>query len=468
MLCCGVVPGTRSKQDRAKHIAVVGFVLGLTLIVLLAAIGIGDAREATDAVARVEASHTAIEALDEIAALLGEAKSARRAYGLTGEASYKQIYVHAVTELPARLAKVGQLTADSATEQRWLAELQPVVTQRLARLEEQNAARERTGKEIILGDAVALENGKLDDTIRRITTAMIGEQRSLLEARERETERRLWRGEVVSAISAASACLLLLLAFGLLSREVLQRRRAEAATRAALVATEALNGELEAFSYSVSHDLRAPLRAIDGFSQALLEDNAAQLDDAGKQHLDRVRAASQRMAQLIDDLLGLSRVTRSRLEVVPVELTVLAEAVAADLRAANPGREIDLVIAPELGAHGDPRLLRIVFDNLLGNAFKFTAKRAHAHISVGVRSEAGERVYFVTDDGVGFDPQYSEKLFGAFQRLHDGVEFAGTGIGLATVQRIIRRHGGRIWATGEPDRGATFCFTLGVPETSPE
>ena len=459
------VSGTRSQQDHARHVALLGFVIGLALIVLLAVLGIGNAREASDAVARVESSHTAIEAIEAISARLGEAKSARRAYGLTGEATYRQIYKQAVAALSEGMLLIARLTADHPTLHGALVELAPVVTQRLARLEDQNLAREATGKEVLPTDTIAVENGKLDDTIRRLTTTMIAEERSLLETREQASRDRLGRGEIVGGIGAASACILLLLAFGLLSREVLQRRRAEAATRKALVATEALNSELEAFSYSVSHDLRAPLRAIDGFSQALLEDNAAQLDEGGKHHLDRVRSASQRMAQLIDDLLGLSRVTRSPLRSEGLELSELAEAALVDLREANRDRQVEVAIEGGLTAHGDPRLLRIVFDNLLGNAFKFTAKRPHAHIEVGARIEKGEYVYFVRDDGIGFDPQYAEKLFGAFQRLHDGREFAGTGIGLATVQRIVRRHGGRIWASSEPEHGATFSFTLGFPES---
>ncbi len=258
-------------------------------------------------------SHAAIEALDEVSARLGEAKSARRAYGLTGDVTYQRIYRQAVAAMPERVAAVASLTADSDVQQKSLGQLQPVVMERLARLEAQAAAREATGKEAAPDDVRALENGKLDDSIRRIVSTMVDEEHHLLEAREIASRDRLERGEFIVGISATSACILLLMAFGLVSREVRQRRRAEAATEVALVATKSINAELESFSYSVSHDLRAPLRAIDGFSQALLEDNAAQLDDDGRRHLDRVRAASQRMAQLIDDLLGLSRMTRTML-----------------------------------------------------------------------------------------------------------------------------------------------------------
>jgi len=369
------VSGTRSQQDHARHVALLGFVIGLALIVLLAVLGIGNAREASDAVARVESSHTAIEAIEAISARLGEAKSARRAYGLTGEATYRQIYKQAVAALSEGMLLIARLTADHPTLHGALVELAPVVTQRLARLEDQNLAREATGKEVLPTDTIAVENGKLDDTIRRLTTTMIAEERSLLETREQASRDRLGRGEIVGGIGAASACILLLLAFGLLSREVLQRRRAEAATRKALVATEALNSELEAFSYSVSHDLRAPLRAIDGFSQALLEDNAAQLDEGGKHHLDRVRSASQRMAQLIDDLLGLSRVTRSPLRSEGLELSELAEAALVDLREANRDRQVEVAIEGGLTAHGDPRLLRIVHRQASARAHR--GRRAH-------------------------------------------------------------------------------------------
>lgn len=228
----------------------------------------------------------------------------------------------------------------------------------------------------------------------------------------------------------------------------------------AKAATDAANRELEAFSYSVAHDLRAPLRSIDGFSQAVLEDCAEALDDTGKRHLGYVREAAQDMAALIDGLLSLSRVTRSELRREPIDLAGLARSVLAQLQRTAPGRVVETVVAENMTAHGDARLLRSVLENLLGNAWKFTRNRAAATIEVGSRKHNGECIYFVRDNGAGFDMAYADKLFGAFQRLHSAAEFEGTGIGLATVQRIVKRHGGRIWAESEVGRGATFFFTL--------
>lgn len=223
---------------------------------------------------------------------------------------------------------------------------------------------------------------------------------------------------------------------------------------------EAANKELEAFSYSVSHDLRAPLRGIDGFSQALLEDYSGQLDAQGKEYLERVRAGTQRMAQLIDDMLNLSRVTRGEMRRETVDLSDLALKIAAELQKTDPERKVDFVIAKRLSATGDARLLRIVLENLLTNAWKFTGKNPQAFIQIGVSQNNGPPVYFVRDDGAGFDMAYADKLFGVFQRLHGATDFKGTGIGLATVQRIIHRHGGRVWAEGKVGQGATFYFTL--------
>ena len=223
---------------------------------------------------------------------------------------------------------------------------------------------------------------------------------------------------------------------------------------------EAANKELEAFSYSVSHDLRAPLRGIDGFSKALLEDYGDKLDETGKQFLHRVRTAAQRMAELIDNLLALSQVTRGDLIREQVNLSLLAQSVAAELKQSDPGREVEFQVTNDVLVEGDPRLLLIVIENLLGNAWKFTSKHSHARVQFGVSNENGEAVYYVRDDGAGFDMAYGSKLFGAFQRLHQANEFQGTGIGLATVGRIVRRHGGRVWAKGEVEKGATFSFTL--------
>jgi signal transduction histidine kinase len=222
----------------------------------------------------------------------------------------------------------------------------------------------------------------------------------------------------------------------------------------------AANKELESFSYSVSHDLRAPLRTIDGFSHALLEDCADRLDDAGKTHLKRIRAATQRMGLLIDDLLNLSRLSRTEMHRQSLDISALASSIASDLEIAQPERHIDLRIEGGLKTTADPGLLRVVLENLLSNAWKFTSKRPSAKIEFGRAQVKGTPAYFIRDDGAGFDPAYADRLFGAFQRLHSMTEFAGTGVGLATVQRIVHRHGGQIWAESAVGQGATFYFTL--------
>jgi PAS domain S-box-containing protein len=245
-----------------------------------------------------------------------------------------------------------------------------------------------------------------------------------------------------------------------ISEDITERRRAAAVLKKARDAAEAANNELETFSYSVAHDLRSPLRAIDGFGQALAEDCADKLDAGGLGHLERIRSSAQQMGQLIDGLLGLSQVTRGDIVRGDVDITRMARQSGARLREAHPEREVELVVDDGMVAFGDSRLLTAVFDNLLGNAWKFTGKCAHPRVEVGRRTEDGHPVFFVRDNGAGFEQAYVHKLFGAFQRLHGVTEFEGSGIGLATVQRIVRRHGGGVWAEGEVGRGAMFSFTL--------
>ena len=253
-------------------------------------------------------------------------------------------------------------------------------------------------------------------------------------------------------------------------REELLRKELEAGeARAAreLAETKAIlvdeldrkNKELEAFSYSVSHDLRAPLRAIDGFSRFVLEDYGDTLEPKGREYLQRVCAAAQRMGELIDDLLELSRVGRADLRRSQVDLSDLARNVIADLRKRSE-RHVEMVMPDELVAHADRRLMQIVLENLLSNSWKFTANVADARIEFGSNQNGHDPVYFVRDNGAGFDMTYAEKLFRPFQRLHSDADFPGTGIGLATVYRIVDRHGGRVWAEGTPEQGATFYFTI--------
>jgi PAS domain S-box-containing protein len=239
-----------------------------------------------------------------------------------------------------------------------------------------------------------------------------------------------------------------------------QNQELERRVRERTTQLEIINRELEAFCYSVSHDLRAPLRSIRGFSEVLLERYGPKVDARGQELLRRVCESSQIMDQLIEDLLKLSRVTRVEVQRQPVNISALAEATAQELRESDPSRNVEFIIAPGLKTDGDERLLNVVLDNLLRNAWKFTGKRTKARIEVGSTQDL-EPAFFVRDNGAGFDPEYADKLFGVFQRLHSPHDFPGTGVGLAIVQRIISRHGGRTWATGEVDQGATFFFTLG-------
>jgi PAS domain S-box-containing protein len=282
--------------------------------------------------------------------------------------------------------------------------------------------------------------------------------------RVRKDGSRFWANVIITALRDPEGHLV---GFSKISRDLTERRRAEEEVLQLNRELErsntellAVNKELESFSYSVSHDLRAPLRAIDGFSAAVLEDCRDKLDEQARADLERVRSATARMAVLIDDLLKMARTARR--EVVPeeVDLSSLAREIASELKSSCPDRKTAFVIGSGLTVTGDPGLLRVVLENLLGNAWKFTSKRADARIEIGQRQLNGQAPFFISDNGAGFDMQYADKLFGAFQRLHDEAEFPGTGVGLATVQHIVHRHGGRIWAESMPGKGTTFYFVF--------
>ncbi len=221
-----------------------------------------------------------------------------------------------------------------------------------------------------------------------------------------------------------------------------------------------VNKELESFSYSVSHDLRAPLRSIDGFSKILMEDYPDKLDEQGKDYLQRVRSATQHMGMLIDDILNLSRITRTEMKHEVVDLSSLVQSITVELQKSQPERQVEFIIAPGVTANGDAGLLGILLENLLDNAWKFTGKHDKARIEFGVTQVNNEKAFFIRDDGAGFDMKYVDKLFGPFQRLHKADKFSGTGIGLATVQRIVISNGGRVWVEAGIAKGATFYFTL--------
>lgn len=335
----------------------------------------------------------------------------------------------------------------------------------LASRELRRTERVQMGVELRLGEQryfITSERQQILDLLISTYETAVQKNQALIKTQQELQALNEHLEEIVQARTAA------------LTAEIEERKRAEAEVHRLNIELEqrvvqrtaqleAANWELETFSYSVSHDLRAPLRVINGFSQAILEDDAGGLSPEGHNYLRRIGAAAQRMAELIDALLALSRVTRSEIRHEIVNLSALAESIADDLQRSRPDRQVAFHSAAGLSVEGDARLLRVALENLLGNAWKFTSKRDSARIEFGAMTQpGGARAYFVRDNGAGFDQAYAGKLFGAFQRIHAADEFEGTGIGLATVQRIVHRHGGRVWAEGLVEAGATFYFTLGA------
>jgi signal transduction histidine kinase len=414
------------------------------------------------------------------------AETGERGYLISGQDSYLEPYTTARQELPGELAHLQSLISDNPSQRERIQDLRAAVSRRMLVLQKAVEMRKLGGPDM---SAPLLRGGpgKIEmDHIRAVCDAMEAEEDRLLTIRTVTTSNSALRAKVTVIFASALDFLLILFAFWQFSRErglrvaaetagervvlAQQETEARAAEVRSLNATledrvrvrtaelERINRELEAFSYSVSHDLRAPLRTIDGFSLALQEDYAETIDDSGRDYISRVRGGVQRMGQLIDALLQLSRITRTEIIRENFSMSGLAESVASDLQEQNRDRNLSFDIEPGLNAYADPRLTRIALENLMGNAAKFTSKVPHAEVRFGWDPE--QNAWYVRDNGAGFDMIYAEKLFGAFNRLHGDKDFRGSGIGLATVARVVHGHHGRIWANSVVDQGATFWFTL--------
>ena len=415
------------------------------------------------------------------------AESTARGYILTGRPQSLAECRQAMDDMPRQLQRFQDLTVDNQMQQANLAEAREVMTRRLQRLQDVIGLRENVGFQEAQALAMQGQGASEMDRFRIIIARMDMEERRLLTNRAEEAQHNGWRALFATGL----ACVLDLLMIAFVTYYFVKERQARlfsemAAERLAVARAqaeqsaeevrllnaelehrvrertaelEATNRELEAFSYSVSHDLRAPLRTIDGFSLALEEDYAEAVDATGRDYIRRVRAGVQRMGQLIDALLQLSRITRADVVREPLDVAALARTVAEALREQNPDRALTFEITSGREENADPKLVQVALENLMGNAVKFTARREQAEISVAW--DAAANAWRVQDNGAGFDMQYSHKLFNAFNRLHGDKDFKGSGIGLATVARVVRRHGGRIWADSTVDHGATFWFTLG-------
>lgn len=466
-----------TEPRRFRRLLLRSILLPLTLLLLLASVLLWEVGALLKAQERARRSQVTLTQVERVRQLLIDRETGVRGYLLTGNPLFLEPYHAAGEQLPQAVEELEDGLAGEPLRESWMGELR----ERWRDWDEVASAQLdlfRKGEDWM--SMMRSGEGKSRmDAIRATLDAIVAGEYRRATLRGFEAERA---GRMVFVLGVAWALVVGVLLAWLSRRQLLTlsrdyesslsqvRAQAEAlrASEARLEARVAqrtaelssANRELESFSYSVSHDLRAPLRAIDGFSQALREDEGGRLSPDGLQLLARLQAAATRMGQLIDDLLQLSRVTRAGLERERVDFSALASSVAEQLRQQEPGRDVSFTLQPGLIAHGDARLLRVLMENLLGNAWKFTSKRSGARIEFFAETLGGVTHYAVRDNGVGFDMAYAGKLFSPFQRLHKATEYPGTGIGLATVQRIVQRHGGHIEAHAMPGEGALFRFTL--------
>jgi len=450
-----------AQKDAAnERKTLVGFIASVALLVLVFAVVILAVRGFRSTNRWLAHSHEVIGELEGLAASLAETEAARRAYLSSGDSTYLKERESAQIGLEQHLQAATQSTLDNAVQQSRLRDLESRLTQQerqvddliaLAQSQGLAAAQRATSAEAVRKSAQEVSSGI--DQLQR-------EEKDLL-VKRRSADETWANGLIVASITLLVTVVSVL---GWLCLRVRSETRARARHAEALdrvnVNLEAANRELESFSYSVSHDLRSPLRAIDGYSLMLEEDYAPQLDETGRRYIKTIRAGSQRMAALIDDLLTFSRLSRQSLNRQTVDMNTLARRAAAEVLESQPEPKPAVSIAELPPVPGDPALLRQVWTNLISNAVKYSAKSVTPEVQIRAETEGRQVRYEVQDNGVGFDMKYADKLFGVFQRLHSMDEYPGTGVGLAIVQRIINRHAGAVTAKGERGKGATFGFTL--------
>lgn len=406
-------------------------------------------------------SHELIQLLSSIDAVMGEAEGTHRRYLVTGEQAYLEAYKRVIAQKPTFTTYLNELTQDSPEQQRRAGELhrlmERLVSVELKAITQVQERGVQSVRKMALEGAGRRELGG----IHQIISEMDVYERQAVNRRVIESAASTRHTIMLLAVGAGLQLVLLASVYYLIRHDITERRRVAGELQRRGELLEAANKELEAFSYSVSHDLRAPLRHIDGYAALLRKTMDHALNEKAARYLQTISDAAKQMGQLIDDLLVFSRMGRQDMLQTTVNMDQLIKSILSDLRLDLHGRQISWTIASLPEVKGDPSMLRQVFMNLLTNALKFTSAKAIASIEIGVESfSCDETVLYVRDNGVGFDMQYAPKLFGVFQRLHRADEFEGTGIGLANVRRIVHRHGGRTWADGVPDKGATFYVAL--------
>jgi signal transduction histidine kinase len=419
-------------------------------------------------------THLVLEILQAVSIDATQAESSERGYILAGQEKYLEPYWAGLGQVRRDIEGLRKLTADNPIQQDAIKRLKPLMEARLAGLAERIEIRKQAG---LMAGAEAEAKGnngvELVDRIRERIGEMEHTEQQLLSRRLNVAAISSRRMKAVIVIGNASGILILLVAGSVIHREACRRNLAEKELKDVnehlqhrTAELSDANSELESFSYSVAHDLRAPLRQVAGYSNVLLQDSAPHLDAEARRYLEKIQEGARKMGRLVDDLLSLSKVGRQELALQDTPLDSLLRQAVEDLAPECSGRKVDWQIGGLFSAECDPGLMKQVFVNLLSNAVKYTGKRERAVIQVGQMMQNDRRVIFVRDNGAGFEMQYVGKLFGVFQRLHKARDFEGTGVGLAIVQRIIRKHGGQIWAEAELDRGATFFFTLGTRENN--
>ncbi len=449
--------------------------IALGALLIVACIGVlsysSEVRSEQDR-AWVRHTYEVVENLQEVRIDITQAETGQRGFMLTAQPRHLEMYATVVIQVRQDLSELAELIADNSREREAVQRLDVLVTERLAELGDGIEVRKRSG---LLAGVKAVTNAISGEKRMGQIAAQIAEMRrtedKLLNSRLDTAEISTRKIKIAIVCGNALAILILVVQGFVIHWETGKRNLAE---KNLMQSNERLerrtsqlsetNIELESFAYSLAHDLRAPLRHIAGFSNVLVQDYGPRLDAEGLRCLEKISAGAQQMGRLVDDLLSLSKIGRQKLSIQDTPLDALVAQVIEDLAPEYAGRAIEWRIGAQFSAECDPALMKQVFVNLLSNAVKYTGKREHAVIEVGQTKQDDERVIFVRDNGAGFDMQYLGKLFGVFQRLHKGRDFEGTGVGLAIVQRIIRKHGGRIWAEGELDRGVTFFLTVGLPE----